>query len=176
MITLVCGLLTALCCVRVALAFLTGTNPNLILLRQVGLLFPEMADVISFFNWMIFALPLSTLFVVRVLLVPNARTKAARLSLSCARWAGVGWCGPDSSLSLFRVSVLPAAGSSPLHQGGHSAAQGGLPPHGPHELPTEGHPDRLRRPRPPVVRARSAPRATVTRHTCAVADRRYKRL
>lgn len=44
-------------------ATIIGTNPNLILLRQVGLLFPEMADVISFFNWMIFAFPLAAFFV-----------------------------------------------------------------------------------------------------------------
>jgi hypothetical protein len=52
----------------VAEIFTTGTNPNLILLRQVGLLFPEMADVISFFNWMVFAFPLAALFVVFALL------------------------------------------------------------------------------------------------------------
>ncbi len=36
----------------------------MVMMRQVVLLFPELADSISFFNWLSFALPLAALFIV----------------------------------------------------------------------------------------------------------------
>ncbi|ELR21246.1 sodiumdependent dicarboxylate transporter [Acanthamoeba castellanii str. Neff] len=43
----------------------------------VGLLFPEMADVISFFNWMIFAFPLAAFFVAHYIKVDTRQLKEA---------------------------------------------------------------------------------------------------